>query len=330
MDNLTPCPPHIDAVRGIIIDTVMPSIRSAQTRRVYTQHLTSFINFMAFPMRPFTRQTVMEWIAEKRARGLSPSLINQALAAVKKLAYEARYSPSGCLHESEYRGIEDIKSEKKQGRKTGNWLTIEQVTQLLHSIPTDLTGCRDRALLAVLAGCALRRSELLSLKPTQIAQREGRWVFADVLGKGNKFRTVPIPAGVKARLDDWISQWDHALESGTLHAVVPLFCPIRRGGRRLEWTKQLSESAVAYIVRTRAESAGLGKLAPHDLRRTYAKVARKNKSDLDQIQVVLGHSNVSTTQGYVGDNQNLQQSPGDSFDTDWGSSQIMKDNSSSH
>lgn len=306
---------HCSAARILILNTILPSIRSKQTQRVYTQHLNNFITFMESG-RPFTRQTVMEWIAEKRGRGLSASTLNQSLAAVKKLAYEARYSSSGAISEEVYRGIEDIKGEKKEGRRTGNWLTLSQFDTLIKSIPTDLTGRRDRALLAVLMGCALRRDELLKLKPNQMVQREGRWVFADVLGKGNKFRTVPIPAGVAARIGEWTDSIEFH-KTNSIEIPEFIFCPVSRGGHGVE-PKALSESAIAYIVRTRAESAGLGKLAPHDLRRTYAKIARKNGSDLDQIQVVLGHGNVSTTQIYVGSNQNLQQSPADSFKTDWG------------
>lgn len=313
MLDLSPLSP-LDSIKSLITSLVLPTCRSAATRRAYNIALRDFIGFMVVQSKPFTRQTVMEFIAEKRERKISASGINQALSAIKKLAYEARYAPSGVLHEAEYRGIEDIRSEKKEGRRTGNWLTIEQVTQLLHSIPMDLAGKRDRALLAVLVGCALRRDEVLKLKPSQIVQREGRWVFADVLGKGNKYRTVPIPAGVKARIDDWLN----AQERLDFGPDFKLFCPIKRGGRIPQESVALSDSAIAYIVRVRAEGAGLGKIAPHDLRRTFAKAVRKAGADLDQIKVVLGHASTATTEGYVGENQSITKSPCDLLDTDWG------------
>ena len=64
-------------------------------------------------------------------------------------------------------------------------------------------GKRDRAILAVLVGCALRRSELAALQCAHIQQRDGRWVFIDLVGKGKRIRTVPIPPFVKVAVDDW-------------------------------------------------------------------------------------------------------------------------------
>jgi integrase len=65
-------------------------------------------------------------------------------------------------------------------------------------------GKRDRAILAVLLGCALRRSELAALECGHIQQRDGRWVFVDLVGKGKRIRTVPIPPFVKVAIDSWL------------------------------------------------------------------------------------------------------------------------------
>ena len=65
--------------------------------------------------------------------------------------------------------------------------------------------CRPstRAILAVLLGCALRRSELAALECGDIQQRDGRWVFVDLVGKGKRIRTVPVPPFVKVATDAW-------------------------------------------------------------------------------------------------------------------------------
>jgi hypothetical protein len=80
----------------------------------------------------------------------------------------------------------------------------EQARDLLAQPALDtIEGKRDRAILAVLLGCALRRSELAALECAHIQQRDGRWVFVDLVGKGKKIRTVPIPPFVKVAIDDW-------------------------------------------------------------------------------------------------------------------------------
>jgi len=70
--------------------------------------------------------------------------------------------------------------------------------------PETLGGLRDRAILALLIGCGLRRAEILSLEVNQIQQREGRWVIPDLIGKGNRRRTVPVPSWVKVRIEEWV------------------------------------------------------------------------------------------------------------------------------
>jgi len=71
--------------------------------------------------------------------------------------------------------------------------------------PSALKGKRDRAILALLISCALRRAELVGLEVDEIQQREGPWVIPDLVGKGNRLRTVTIPAAVKVRIDTWIA-----------------------------------------------------------------------------------------------------------------------------
>ncbi|AXC10226.1 phage integrase family protein [Acidisarcina polymorpha] len=80
----------------------------------------------------------------------------------------------------------------------------EQANDLLNApSPKTLSGTRDRAVLALLLGCGLRRAELLRIDVKDLQQREGRWVLPDMAGKGGRVRTVTIPAGVKSRIDAW-------------------------------------------------------------------------------------------------------------------------------
>jgi site-specific recombinase XerD len=86
------------------------------------------------------------------------------------------------------------------------WLMKDQANHLRNaSDPQTLTGKRDRAILAVLLGCGLRRAELLCINVADLQQREGRWVLPDLTGKRNRIRTVTVPAAGKARVDAWLS-----------------------------------------------------------------------------------------------------------------------------
>jgi integrase len=191
---------------------------------------------------------------------------------------------------------------RQSGARAGNWLTAEQARQLL--VQPDrgtLSGKRDRAILAMLLGCALRRTELAGLEIRDLALREGRWVVIDLVGKGGRLRTVPIPSGVKTALDEWTTA--AGIRSG------PLFRSTRRTDALRE--SPLTEKMIWHIVAKYAGRIGVPHLAPHDLRRTCAKLCRAAGGDLEQIQFLLGHSSIQTTERYLGSRQNLAQAVND-------------------
>jgi site-specific recombinase XerD len=133
---------------------------------------------------------------------LSPSTINQRLAAVRRLAYET--ADAGLLSPELAAGIKRVRGVKRLGVRLGNWLTAEQGRSLMNaSAGQTLRGKRDRAILGVLLGCGLRRSELVHLKVEDVQQREDHWAIFDLVGKGGHIRTVPVPEWVKKRMDEW-------------------------------------------------------------------------------------------------------------------------------
>ena len=190
---------------------------------------------------------------------LAPSTINQRLAAVRRLAYEA--SDAGLLSPELAAGIKRVRGVKQLGVRLGNWLTAEQGRALVEapSVQT-LRGKRDRAMLGVLLGCGLRRSELVHLKVEDVQQREDHWAIVDLVGKGEHVRTIPVPGWVKKRMDEWTQTWGTA--SGCL------FRAINKSG--MVWGKGVTEKVVWYVVRNFAKSLGIEQIAPHDLRR-YAE-----------------------------------------------------------
>ena len=121
--------------------------------------------------------------------------------------------------------INDVKGAAQRGNRLGSWLTREQAQELL-SLPDrdSLKGKRDYAILALLLGCGFRRTELVSeVKVGAIAQRENRWVLVDITGKGNRVRSVAVPAWVKAAIDLWTTA------AGVTEGKI--FRAVRKGGK---------------------------------------------------------------------------------------------------
>jgi integrase len=235
-------------------------------------------------------------------RKLAPSTINQHLSAIRALADEC--AESGLLDPPTAAAIGRVKGVPVRGVRAGNWLTRDQAEKLLLAPPNTLMGLRDRAILGLLIGCGLRRDELANLAFEHLQQRDGRWVIVDIVGKGRCVRTVPVPGWAKLLVDRWAAE--AGLSSG------PVCRRFRKGGWLVYETTAdgeakpagMSADAIADVVSTYARPLGWD-LAPHDLRRTLAKLARSGQAPLEQIQLALGHQSIQTTQRYLGSELDL-------------------------
>jgi integrase len=154
---------------------------------------------------------------ESRQLAPAPSICVLALGAVRRLAYEA--ADCGLLTAALASGIRRVKGVKKLGIRLGNWLTAEQGNALWQAPDRQrLKGKRDRALLALLLACALRRHEAVALTVDHLQQREEHWAIVDRVGKGGHIRTVPVPDWVRAELEDWLAA--AAIDRGRLFRRV--------------------------------------------------------------------------------------------------------------
>jgi site-specific recombinase XerD len=281
---------------------VLNSLASA-SRRVYEYALDQFIAwYCSEPRLAFNRIVVTRYRMYLEARGLAANTINQQLAAVRRLAHEA--ADAGLLSPELAAGISRVKGVKQLGCRFGNWLSAEQSSEVLKRANGDsLRAKRDYAMLAMLFGCGLRRSELVGLEMDEIQKRQGHWAVVDLIGKGGHIRTVPIPQWVKVALDTWTSA------AGI--AAGRVFRRVTRTGKT--WGRGISQNVVWYVVKTCCERAGLEHIAPHDLRRTCAKLCHSNGGELEQIQFLLGHASVQTTERYLGCKQNLGHPVNDRF-----------------
>ena len=172
-------------------------------KRVYNLGLDEFFEWYGREPRPgFTKATVSAWRVALEARGLGAVSINVRITAVRKLAVEA--ADNGLLAPELANGITRVKGVKSKGVRLGNWLSVRQAQALLNAPDVSTRqGLRDRAILAVLLGCGLRRSEVAALAVGHIQQRDGRWCIVDLLGKHGRVRTIPMPTWVKVAIDAW-------------------------------------------------------------------------------------------------------------------------------
>jgi site-specific recombinase XerD len=280
---------------------VLDSVSSPITRRVYNLGLDEFIAWYGQAPRPgFTKATVNAWRTELEALGFGSVSINVRITAVRKLAVEA--ADNGLLAPELAAGITRVKGAKSTGVRVGNWLSIQQAQKLLNAPDvTTKKGLRDRAMLAVLLGCGLRRSEVAALTVRHIQQRDNRWCIVDLVGKHGRVRTIPMPTWVKVAIDAWTAA------AGLTEGHV--LRPVTRGDQ--VQGERMTEKVVWQLLQPYAVAAGVPGIAPHDLRRSCAKMCRAAGGELEQIQLLLGHASVQTTERYLGTKQDLVHAPND-------------------
>ena len=285
-----------------IINLVCNAVTSAHTRRAYSRALSDFMAWhQTTGQTGFTKATVQAHVTALRGQGISASSINQRLTAIRKLANEL--ADNGVIDHSAAQAIARAEGVRSEGKRLGNWLTQAQAQQLL-GLPDVATvkGLRDRAILAVLLGCGLRREECTGLTVAHIQQREGRWVIVDLVGKRSKTRSVPMPSWAKYAVDSYL------LAAGVADGV--LFRSVRRGDHIT--AQGMTAQGIFDVVKIYAQEIGVD-VRPHDLRRTFAKLAHKGAAPIEQIQLSLGHSSVQTTERYIGVQQDLTSAPCDAL-----------------
>jgi site-specific recombinase XerD len=280
---------------------VLNSLTSSDAQRGYRHAIDEFVDwYCSEPRLAFNRIVVLRYRSHLESSQLAPGTVNLRLGAVRRLAYEA--ADCGLLSADLAAGIRRVKGVKKLGVRLGNWLTAEQ-GQALWQAPDreQLKGKRDRALLALLLACGLRRHEVVALTLDHLQQREEHWAVVDLVGKAGHMRTVPVPDWVKSELDEWLAA--AAIVRGRLFRRV--------NKARRAWGEGLTEKAVWHIVKDAANRVGVAKLAPHDLRRTCARLCHASGGELEQIQFLLGHVSVQTTERYLGCKQRIRSAVND-------------------
>jgi len=176
-----------------------------------------------------------------------------------------------------------------KGQKAHTWLTAEQVEQLFAAVPDTLAGERDRVALGVLVGAGLRREEAVTLTFGDVLTQPtpgGLRAVLGIRGKGDKLRSVPVSDDLRQLLSAWGKRLEYR----------------GRVLRRLEGDglgDDLTGAGLFDIVKHYGAAIGMPRLAPHDLRRTYAQIGYTNGVPITQLSILLGHADIQTTMTYL-------------------------------
>src|ERR1700691_342613 len=280
---------------------VLNSLNSTDAKRGYRHAIDEFVDwYCSEPRLAFNTIVVLRYRSYLEARLLAPGTISLRLGAVRRLAYEA--ADSGLLSSDLAAGIRRVKGVRNLGVRLGNWLTVEQSLALWQAPDCKkLKGKRDRALLALLLACGLRRHEAVDLRIEHLEQREEHWAIVDLKGKAGHVRTIPVPGWVMEELRVWLTA------AGIGRGKI--FRRVTKMGRILG--EGMTKKTVWHIVKDSAKRIGLEKLAPHDLRRTCARLCHASGGELEQIQFLLGHVSIQTTERYLGCKQRIRSAIND-------------------
>ena len=287
-----------ERLKTLVVDSVV----SNESKRAYGRCLDNFFDWFEAerPATGFSIATILSYRTRLIRNKLSSSSVSLNLTALRRLCSEA--ADNNFITSELAASIGRIRGVKHIGLRIGKWLTIPEAEKLMSSPdPATLKGKRDRAIITILISSGLRREEVARLTIDHIQQREGRWMITDMLGKGGRIRSVPMPQFAKAMVDTWIQAGN--LTSGRV------FRSINKSGRISG--KSISGQGVFEIVTQYSAQSGLNNITPHHLRRTFARLAHNGKSSLEQIQLSLGHHQIATTTAYVGVQQDLNDAPCD-------------------
>jgi integrase len=274
---------------------VLASLPSPHSRRVYGKALDDVDKWFGVNQKidNFNKANIQSYLTSLEKRGLAPSSINVQLCAIRKLA--AIIFNLGNLdprHAAAIADIASVRGVRLPSTRTANWLTLSEAKKML-ALPDRRSnrGQRDRAVLYLLIGCGLRCGELVQLDVENIQQIDDRWVLS-LAGKYK--RTVPMPAKTKEAIDRWMAS--AGFSSGRLLRAVHKSGHIVGEG--------ITTQCVSEIVRRYGSQIGR-RLGPHDLRRTFAKLAYDGKAPVEQIRILLSHASIQTTERNLGIEQDL-------------------------
>lgn len=234
------------------------------------------------PIETADRADLLAFIAGRVEGGAKPRSTARQLSSFRRFF---RYIMREGLRESDPTADIDM---PRIGRSLPKTLSEDEVDSLLNAPNTDEPlGHRDRAMLELLYATGLRVSELINLKQSQVNFNQG---VLRIVGKGDRERLIPLGEESQRWLKDFI---DGPRMEILLERQTDYLFPTRRGDR-------MTRQAFWHIIKRYAEKAKIHKkLSPHSLRHAFATHLLNRGADLRVVQLLLGHSDLSTTQIYT-------------------------------
>jgi len=219
------------------------------------------------------------------AERYAPATANKALSAVRGVLRAAWRL--GQLSTDQYHRAVDVRAVKGSRLPAGRALDVGELRSLFRACIDDATaaGARDAAIFSLMFGAGLRRAEVAALDAEAYDPETGA---IRIIGKGNRERTVYVLNGGRDALEEWLGH--RGREPG------PLITRVSQLGKVS--LRRVTAQALFMRLRRRAEQAGIARVSPHDLRRSFVSTALESGADLSMVQALAGHASPVTTSRY--------------------------------
>ena len=278
-------PTSVKLIDGFLDNIWLEKGLSKNTLSAYRQDLSNFSKWLApILLTEVSKVNLLEYLSFRLEKGYSSRSTARTLSSLRAFYL---YLVSNAL-------IDENPTEKIQSPKLGHSLpkvvSEDDVESLINAPKTNVPlGLRDRAMLELLYACGLRISELINLDVLNFNARQG---IVKVVGKGNKERLVPMGEQALKWVSDYIAYGRDKLISEKKNKSTCLFLS-NRGTR-------MTRQAFWYRIKHYANVSGIDEnLSPHTLRHAFATHLLNHGADLRTVQLLLGHTSLSTTQIYT-------------------------------
>lgn len=293
-----------DAGYDSLLDDWLARTRSTHTKRMYLSNVTAFFQSLGHEPTPDllaqfllldghqAHELVSQYHGLLVSQKLAPATINQKLAAIKSLVNYAVLI--GKCHYT----LTNIKAEKLTQYRDTKGIPKEQFKLMLEAVDTSsLKGVRDRAILLLLWGNALRRSEVVNC---DVSDYSPSLKELTIIGKGKigQPEVISLGKGAIFSIDEWLKK------RGSYNKSDPLFCAVHKG----YWGNRLHTHSIYKLVQKYAVSSGIDKvMSPHRIRHSsITEALNLTNGDVRKVQKLSRHSNLNTLMIYDDNRQNLQ------------------------